>query len=315
MGSRPIVEGPDFLCIGMAKAGTGWLFDQVNAHPDFWMPPIKGLNYLGRPFKTMSNVTRRLERLGRTPNNKRQKFRDSNDRDAEFLQEAAALANKDQDLPAYAALFRHKGDLLSGDVTPTYADLSATDIAGIATVMPEVKIVLLVRDPVSRAQSRLSMGYRNGELDDSVAADPVVFRRYIETAPSLAEERSKPTEIVARWTRCAPDLSFRTILFDDIAERPDKARRELLTFLGADPEKQSAIDAGWNHKAEAAKLILNDAAKAILVDHFRDEIIACARLFGGEAEKWVTKYGLDRAAESPGAANAADTRVQDLAMG
>jgi hypothetical protein len=34
-------DGPDFLCVGVPKAGTGWLFDQLNAHPDFWMPPVK----------------------------------------------------------------------------------------------------------------------------------------------------------------------------------------------------------------------------------------------------------------------------------
>jgi hypothetical protein len=251
-------------------------------------------------------------RMGRKPNNKRQKFRDANERDAAFLREAAALAGKEQDLPAYAALFRHKGELLSGDVTPTYVDLGESDIRGIAEVMPGVKIVLLVRDPVSRAQSRLSMGYRHGEIDDEMAANPRKFKRFIESAPSMAEERSRPTEIVARWKRCAPNLAFRTFLFDDIAERPEKARHDILTFLGADPAKESTIDAGWNHKAEAAKLVLNDEAKAILVDHFKDEIIACAKLFGGEAEKWIAKYGLDGATApgpAPTAPAASDIRI------
>jgi hypothetical protein len=309
MASRPIIDGPDFICIGMAKAGTGWLFDQVNAHPDFWMPPIKGLNYLGRPFKHMTNVTRRLMRMGRKPNNKRQKFRDANERDAAFLREASALAGKDQNLPAYAALFRHKGESLSGDVTPTYADLSEKDIAAIAEVMPQTKIVLLVRDPVSRAQSRLSMGYRHGEIDDEQAANPRKFKRFIENSPAMTEERSRPTEIVARWTRCAPSLQFRTFLFDDIAERPDKARRDVLTYLGADPEKAGDIDAGWNHKAEAAKLILNDEAKAILIDHFKDEILACAKVFGGEAAKWPAKYGLDPSAPATAAVTAPGTQT------
>ena len=40
--------GPNFICIGMAKAGTGWLFDQLKHHPDFWMPPIKEFGYLKR---------------------------------------------------------------------------------------------------------------------------------------------------------------------------------------------------------------------------------------------------------------------------
>ncbi len=30
---------PDFLCVGAQKAGTSWLYQQLERHPDFWMPP------------------------------------------------------------------------------------------------------------------------------------------------------------------------------------------------------------------------------------------------------------------------------------
>src|SRR5438094_6624595 len=37
---------PDFLCVGAQKAGTSWLYRQLEPHPDFWMPPVKELHYL-----------------------------------------------------------------------------------------------------------------------------------------------------------------------------------------------------------------------------------------------------------------------------
>ena len=37
---------PDFLCVGAQKAGTSWLYRQLELHPDFWMPPMKELHYL-----------------------------------------------------------------------------------------------------------------------------------------------------------------------------------------------------------------------------------------------------------------------------
>src|SRR5215218_4596058 len=49
--SRP---GPDFLCVGLQKAGTAWLYDQLELHPDFWMPPLKELHY----FKEKSRARR-----------------------------------------------------------------------------------------------------------------------------------------------------------------------------------------------------------------------------------------------------------------
>ena len=38
--------GPEFLCIGMQKAATRWLYDQLRSHIDVWMPPIKEFHFL-----------------------------------------------------------------------------------------------------------------------------------------------------------------------------------------------------------------------------------------------------------------------------
>jgi hypothetical protein len=50
-------------------------------------------------------------------------------------------------------LFRHKGNLLSGDITPAYSELEEDVISEFARVLPDTKAVLIVRDPVSRACS------------------------------------------------------------------------------------------------------------------------------------------------------------------
>src|SRR4029078_219812 len=56
--------GPDFLCVGAQKAGTSWLYRQLEPHPDFWMPPVKELHYL-------DNLNRTKRRGGgrRSPDN------------------------------------------------------------------------------------------------------------------------------------------------------------------------------------------------------------------------------------------------------
>jgi hypothetical protein len=42
------------LCIGAHKGGTTWLYQQLDSHPAFWMPPFKELHY----FDQLSNVER-----------------------------------------------------------------------------------------------------------------------------------------------------------------------------------------------------------------------------------------------------------------
>lgn len=304
------VAGPDFVCIGMAKAGTGWLFDQLNSHPDFWMPPIKGLSYLHKQFPKMSGATRGLMRSTRGRRSGRGKRRSGESRDYEFLKEASACRGQPRDLARYAALFRFKDDLLSGDITPTYVELTPDDISQIAKALPDVKIILLVRDPVARAASRLSMAYRNGDFDAGLLDNLDVFREFVASSIILSEERSRPSQIVARWAESAPNVQFRYFLFDDIENEPEKARREILLYLGADPDKRGELTAGHNHKSDAVKLVLPDSAKAILVEYFQDEVLTCAGLFGGQAANWVTRYGLSDAKPAASAvARGLDARV------
>jgi len=291
MGSSA-VAGPDFICIGMPKAGTGWLFDQLKGHPDFWMPPTKGLHYLRYEYPSMRSLTRQLMRSARSGGAERAKGRPVDERDLLFLQEASAFGGQRRDVARYAELFRHKNASLSGEITAAYADLKDAAIAEIAEGLPNVKIILLVRDPVARASSHISMEYRRKKFDPELLDRSRRLRLYLRNSPSCGE-RSFPTKIVERWRKHAPKLQFHHVLFDDIANEPEKARRDILLYLGADPEKPSGeLPADYNRKSTQAKLELTERAKRILIQHFEDELHACAELFGSHAKTWAARYGL-----------------------
>jgi hypothetical protein len=52
------------------------------------------------------------------------------------------------------------------------------------------------------------------------------------------------------------------------------------------------LAAGHNRKAREEKLPLSERVRSVLVEHFSDELGACARLFGGHAEAWAARYGV-----------------------
>jgi len=90
---------PDFLCVGAQKAGTSWLYRQLEPHPDFWMPPVKELHYLDQ-----------LNRMKRF-----HPPRSGDERDASFLESMENLSARFYlDLESYGQLFQHKGHLLFG---------------------------------------------------------------------------------------------------------------------------------------------------------------------------------------------------------
>lgn len=43
-------QRPDFICIGAPKSGTSWLYDQLVAQPDVFLPAEKGTNYFDRAY-------------------------------------------------------------------------------------------------------------------------------------------------------------------------------------------------------------------------------------------------------------------------
>src|SRR3954454_19765639 len=100
---------PDFLCVGAQKAGTSWLYQQLEPHPDFWMPPVKELHYLDQ-----------LNRMKRF-----HPPRSGDERDASFLESMENLSARFYlDLESYGQLFQHKRHLLSGDISPAYSTLN-----------------------------------------------------------------------------------------------------------------------------------------------------------------------------------------------
>lgn len=285
------IEGPDFICVGMPKAGTGWLFDQLQFHPDFWMAPIKGFHYLDRKIPTMKNAGRKLKRLQRRPNKPLAARRSGDERDLAFLKEAVALGGKIRDVKGYATLFRYKGDRLSGDITAPYAGIEEDAISEVNEIIPDVKIVCLVREPISRIWSNVSMAYRAGRLDRTLLDDPPAFLNFIKQTPMY--EFAFASIVAKRWANNAPKVKFKPFLFDDIEARPEKARAEILAYIGADPLKDSGVlAAGHNRKATSEKLTLTEEVRDVLVDHFADEVRECARLFGGQAKEWPARYGL-----------------------
>jgi len=49
-GKLPVIK-PDFLYIGIARAGSTWLFDMLRQHPEIFVPPAKDVYFFDRYFE------------------------------------------------------------------------------------------------------------------------------------------------------------------------------------------------------------------------------------------------------------------------
>lgn len=266
---------PDFLCVGAQKAGTSWLYRQLEPHPDFWMPPVKELHYLDN-----LNRTRRFHAPRR-----------GDERDASFLEDMNNLGARFYlDLDSYGRLFCHKGPLLSGDISPAYSTLTDEIIERVVNYFPNLKVIFLARDPVERAWSQLSMGVRLGMISPFDATDAEEVIRNLLNPGVLI--RSHPSKVVTRWKRYLPPESFRVYFFDDLKENPAGLRRSVLLFLGGDPNKPSGkLKPDDNSDCASEKLRLTAKVRAGIAQFFEQELKACAAELGGPAKRWPARYG------------------------
>ena len=274
-GSSPNAAGPDFLCIGVHKGGTTWLYQQLDSHPDFWMHPLKELHY--------------LDQLSRIHRSSSPRCRD--DRDRRFLENINSLIAKPYlDFEHYARLFEPKGPLLSGDISPNYSALNNEIIRSVVTYFPNLKVIFLARDPVERVWSHLSMEVHYHQIEPFDATDIDEINRQLLRRGLLL--RSYPSTIVARWKRHVNPERFRIYFFDDLQRNPTELRRCILDFLGADPGKaDNGVAADYNNWATMGKLPLSDKVRSHLAQFFKKELKTCAARLGGAARNWPARYG------------------------
>jgi hypothetical protein len=267
--------GPDFLCIGAQKGGTTWLYQQLDSHPDFWMPPIKELHY--------------FDKLGRVQRASAPRCRD--ERDLRFVESIKSLCAEPRiDLQNYARLFEPKGSLLSGDISPSYSTLSDEVIRRVIRCFPNLRVIFLARDPVERLWSHLSMEVHYRQIEPFDVTDVDEINRNLLRRGLLL--RSYPSAVVRRWKRHVHPDQFRVYFFDDLQRNPAELRRSILHFLGADPDKPSSrLTADYNSWSQMEKLPLTNKVRSHLAQFFKKELKTCAARLGGPAKEWPARYG------------------------
>ncbi len=291
--------GPDFLYIGCQKAGSRWLYDQLSAHRQFWMPPIKELHYFdgyewGRVVR--GGLAYEAQQARQAPARKNSPLSGllrGSDRqarqtaEASFMEQVWAGDGGKLDLDWYASLFRWKGDRLSGDVTPDYATLSPRMISLITSRFPDLRCILFVRDPVARAWSHACMVRRRAG-----SAAPITWS---EIKSFLTKEKvaalSSPSRTLARWRDHVPAERIFIGFFDQLFAEPEILCTDVLRFLGAS-SSPPPIEPDFDRKRDQARIPCPPDMQCRLADWFSDELHACATTFGGPATRWLSRYGL-----------------------
>jgi hypothetical protein len=189
-GSSVAVDArlPDFVVIGAMKAGTTSLFEYLRAHPDVYMSPLKEVDYFVREL----NWSRGIE--------------------------------------WYARQFRRgEGVRAVGEASPSYTKYP--EYAGVpermTRLLPDARLIYLVRDPIERIRShyqhRAMTGSETAPIDVAVLHDA----RYIDPSRYAMQ--------LERYLRWYPRDRILVIASEELRDDRVATMRRVHDFVRVDP--------------------------------------------------------------------------------
>ena len=282
---------PDFLGIGAQKAGTTWLGRNLQAHPEVWMPRVKEVHYFDEKIHETRNTPLRLVRRifgagGANRRWRRQVRRRARKHLRRFSRKDFSWdLNYYVGVPSdgwYASLFEPGKGKMIGEITPAYSTLGPDDVRQVHRLVPDARIIFMMRNPVERVWSQAVMGFdrSKGKAVDAVTEEELlrVFGR------EGSRRRTDYLRTLDNWSAFYPKDRIFVGFLEDVHFFPEELLRAVYGFLGVDsafrpPKAGSKVHTRSTGSAPAAPL-------AYLARSYLEETEHLEERLGGYASFW-----------------------------
>ena len=179
---------PSFLIIGAAKAATTAVWSTLNEHPDVFFPAQKETNYL----------------LGGEWSRRGVGWYES------LYKGAGAAAQRGEASPSYSMF-------------PMFRDVPERA----AALMPEARVVYMIRHPVHRMVSHWAQATAAGHEHRPLPEAVIWGSSYYFTSCYGLQ--------LSRWAQAFPRDSLLVVRSEDLAEHPERTLDRILTHIKLDP--------------------------------------------------------------------------------
>jgi len=237
------------MIVGVAKAGTTSLYRYLDQHPQVFMCPIKGSNFFGYEDARSWSWT--------------------DEGDPPMLRNFQVHT-----FEAYEALFAGVSDEIAiGEVSPQYFRCP-TAARQIHECIPDVKLVVSLRNPADRAFSGFLMRTRRGEA---------VKSSHEELAPEASHVKEGfYYKRLKRYFDYFPKHQIKIYIFEEFKKDPAKIVVDLFDFLGVDTKFVPDTSTTYNPAGVPKSRLLNRL-------FFHPRVIRAAKAVFPESVQGVAK--------------------------
>jgi hypothetical protein len=254
---------PDFLLIGAAKSGTTTLHAWLADHPAVAPPTTKEVHYFDYSFS----------------------------RGEDWYRSHFPLA---AERDAFAG--EHGRPFLTGESSPTYLSHQWAP-ERIARTLPDVRLLVALRNPIDRAYSQYQMSAREGfeelSFEEAIAHEEQRLRPELErmrhdrhyASLPLAKQsylhRSHYDDQLARWLELLPRERFHVVRAEDLAATPQDALAKVHEFLDLPAHVGQSLE---NLHIAPRYQEMAPATRSRLVDYFRPRNERLSQLIGVDVD-------------------------------
>jgi hypothetical protein len=186
---------PTFVGLGSQRSASTWLHSVLKAHPQITMTSRKEANYFGYEIQW-------------------------------------------HNLNWYTDLFRDPSGLptraIRGDISPWYSRLRRHSVESLRRIIPDLKAVLIIRNPIARSwsQAMVELSFRK-----DVPADQVPIGRILRHVVRRRTNRYNDYQpVIELWDDVFGAGCVHVDIFDKVKTDPNGLLRGILKHVGADPD-------------------------------------------------------------------------------
>jgi len=240
---------PDFIIGGAPRSGTTWLYELLDRHPDV---------YMAKPLAPEPKFFLR---------------------DDEYA----------KGLAYYSTRWFAGADVakMAGEKSTDYLESPAAP-ARIARDLPQVKLIFILREPVSRAYSNYHWSKMNGlETEDFATALGLEEQRERElperlkfTRPFSYFSRGLYADLLTPYVNRFMERQVLIARFEDIVERPAALAESVQRFVGVRPRPEDAETIGVINPSEHGAEGLADGVRRDLAARYAEPNRQLAAMIG-----------------------------------
>jgi hypothetical protein len=200
--------------------------------------------------------------------------------------------NLGRGIKSYSEYFPKQSGCKAGEITPAYGVMDPWRVKLMARVVPDVRLIYLLRNPIDRSWSHLALWGRHRGL----AVEDLTHKQIVEGLTSEEFTRNATySETYRIYSEIFGNEQIYVGFFEDLTTRPKELLAEIFSHIGVSSDidwdelplnRRFNSGIGFEHQEEDTSTSMPEVYRRLLANLYQVELRRLAECFGGYAEEW-----------------------------